>query len=301
MELTGLHFLLTYECTYECDHCFVWGSPFQSGTMTLGKIRHILSQAEDVGTIKWIYFEGGEPFLYYPILLEAVRESAMRGFQVGLVTNIYWAKEVEDALTWLSPFKGMVQDLSISRDLFHGNEELERMAENACEAAEQLGIPIGVISIAQPMGSEAEAAVGQLPLGESGVMYRGRAAEKLVHLVAQIPWTEFRDCPYEDLREPGRVHLDPFGHLHICQGISIGNLFQRPLSEICEKYDPDSHPIVGPILKGGPVELVHRYGLTHNERYADACHLCYQARKELRDQFPEILTPDQMYGVFEEG
>jgi len=299
MELTGLHFLLTYECNLECDHCFVWGSPWQSGTMTLREIRQILSQAEDVGTIKWIYFEGGEPFLYYPLLLEGVRESAERGFQVGLVTNVYWANELEDALIWLRPFTGWVQDLSVSSDLYHGSEEMSRQAENAREAADQLGIPIGVISIAQPMGSDA--GVGQLPIGESGVMYRGRAAKKLIQQAAQHPWTDFVECPYEDLRDPGRVHLDPLGNLHICQGISIGNLFHKPLREICEDYEPESHPIVGPLLEGGPVEIVRRYGLTHHEVYADACHLCYEARVELRDQFSEILTPDQVYGIFDEG
>ena len=44
MELTGLHLLLTYRCTYECDHCFAWGSPRQEGTMTLGIVRNILQQ-----------------------------------------------------------------------------------------------------------------------------------------------------------------------------------------------------------------------------------------------------------------
>ncbi len=298
MELTGLHILLTYECNYECDHCFVWGSPWQSGTLTSEKIRHILSQAEDAG-VKWIYFEGGEPFLYYPLLLEGVRESCERGFQVGLVTNVYWANEVEDALIWLRPFEGWIQDLSISRDLYHGSEEMSRQADNACEAADQLGIPIGVISIAQPMGSEA--GVGQLPLGESGVMYRGRAAEKLVEQAVKLPWTDFTDCPYENLRAPGRVHLDPLGYLHICQGISIGNLFHKPLREICESYDPESHPIIGPLLEEGPVEIVRRYGLAHREQYADACHLCYEVRKDLRDKFPEVLLPDQVYGIYEEG
>ena len=95
--------------------------------------------------------------------------------------------------------------------------------------------------------------------------------------------------------------MDPLGYMHICQGISIGNLFHTPLREICENYDPDSHPIVGPLLEGGPVEIVRRYRLTHREQYADACHLCYEARKDLRDQFPEILIPDQVYGIFEEG
>ena len=63
MELSGLHLLLRYRCTLECEHFFVWGSPWQSGTMTLLDVRHILQQAEDLSMVKWIYFEGGEPFL----------------------------------------------------------------------------------------------------------------------------------------------------------------------------------------------------------------------------------------------
>jgi molybdenum cofactor biosynthesis enzyme MoaA len=44
MRLTGLHLLLTYQCTLECGHCFTWGSPWQSGTMTLQDIRHYASR-----------------------------------------------------------------------------------------------------------------------------------------------------------------------------------------------------------------------------------------------------------------
>ena len=98
------------------------------------------------------------------------------------------------------------------------------------------------------------------------------------------------------LRLPGRVHVDPFGNLHICQGISIGNVLERSLSEIMAEYDPDAHPVVGPLVAGGPAELVRRYDLPHNEGYADHCHLCYESRRVLRQRFPDMLTPDQMYG-----
>ena len=128
-------------------------------------------------------------------------------------------------------------------------------------------------------------------------MYRGRAVEKLAARAGRRPWIDFATCPYEDLREPGRVHVDPLGYVHICQGISLGNLFQTPLEEICASYDPDRHPITGPLLEGGPAELVRRTGLPHAEGYADACHLCYEARRSLRGRFPEILAPDQMYGA----
>ena len=284
MELTGLHLLLTYQCTLECDHCFVWGSPWQHGTMTLVDVRNILHQAEKLGTVKSIYFEGGEPFLYYPVLVKGVQEAAEMGFQVGIVTNSYWATSKEDAQLWLEPFSGLIQDLSISSDLFHWGE------------VQSLDIPIGYISIAQPT-TDAVDSQGQLPLGESKVMFRGRAAKELVDQVEHHPWDTFLECPYENLRDPGRLHIDPLGNLHICQGISLGTMFQQPLEVIWWQYYPDNHPIIGPILENGPVGLVERYDLPHEARYADACHLCNESCRSLRTRFPEILLPDQMYGV----
>jgi Radical SAM superfamily len=301
MKLTGLHFLLTYQCNSECDHCFVWGGPRQTGVMTLEHVRNALRQAQGLGSITSIYFEGGEPFLYYPILLKAVQEAADMGFEVGLVSNAYWAITPEDALEWLRPFAGLLQDLSVSSDLYHYSEPISRQSRNATQVANSLGIPIGTISVAQAENVSAISAIGQLPLDESGVMYRGRAADKLAPRVPWKSWAQFTECPHEDLREPGRVHLDPFGNLHICQGISIGNLFQSPLSEICAHFEPEAHPITGPLLAGGPTELVRRYGLPHAEAYADACHLCYTARLDLRSHFPDFLLPDQMYGVVETG
>jgi Radical SAM superfamily len=296
MRLSGLHLLLTYQCIFECDHCFVWGSPRQVGTMSVHDIREILGQAGDVGTIAWIYFEGGEPFLYYPVLVKGVEEAARRGFQVGIVTNAYWATSLQDAREWLEPFAGRVHDLSVSSDLYHSDERLSRQAQVACQAAEDLSIPVGLISVAQPE-EPGVAATGQLPEGESGVMYRGRAAEKLAARAPQQAGECLAECPHEDLREPGRVHVDALGNVHICQGISVGNMFTTPLRDLCDTYVPESHPIVGPLLEGGPQGLAQRYGVQASDHYADACHMCYAMRLALRGRFPEILTPDQMYGT----
>ena len=62
MKLSGLHILLTYQCTYECEHCFVWGSPRQEGTLTLEQVEEILKQAKDAGiTARWesVHIAGG--------------------------------------------------------------------------------------------------------------------------------------------------------------------------------------------------------------------------------------------------
>ncbi len=286
MKLNGLHILLTYQCTFACDHCFVWGSPWQVGTLTIDQIREILAQAKNTGGIEKIYFEGGEPFLFYSILLNGVQAAVEAGFKVGIVSNAYWANSQKDACASLRPFAGLIEDLTISSDLYHYSELNSLQVRNAVAAAEELGISIGTISIGQPDSTEGTG---------STLMARGRASCNLAHKMPHSSWEQFTRCPHEDLRDPGRIHLDPFGHLHICQGISIGNLFEKPLAAICSSYDPEIHPITGPLLEGGPAALVSEYSLPHAETYADACHLCYEARRELRDRFPQILCPDQMY------
>ncbi len=298
MKLTGLHLLLTYKCNLECDHCFVWGSPWQTGVISTHQIWQILGQAQELGSLEWIYFEGGEPFLYYPILLKGVRQAARLGFQVGVVSNGYWATSEADAMEWLRPLGGLVQDLSVSSDLYHWSDQQAQRAQHAEAAAKRLGIPFGAICIAQPEDS-ATHAVGQLPSGNSQVMYRGRAAAELTARAQLHPAKRFEECPFEDLRDPGRVHVDPFGNLHLCQGISLGNLFQIPLAEICERYQPDSHPIAGPLLRGGPAELARRHQISPSPDYADACHMCYQVRARLRERYPAVLTPGAMYGEFD--
>jgi hypothetical protein len=296
MKLTSLHLLLTYACNCECEHCFVWGSPKQSGTMTLRDIRDILRQGLELGTLESIYFEGGEPFLYYPVLARAVRDAAASGLRTGAITNSYWATDVRDAVEWLRGFHGALHELWVSSDLYHGEEELCPNVRHAMQAAQEMGIPCPTISVAQP-GETGAVFEGQLLAGKSEVMYRGRATQRLALEAGQHPWHEFVTCPYEDLREPGRVHVDPFGNLHLCQGLSIGNLFRTPLRDICAAYDPEAHAVVGPLLRGGPAGLLQHYGLAHRTTYADACHACYEARLALRERFPDVLTPDEMYGV----
>jgi len=265
--------------------------------MTLAQIRDIYRQAQELGTVEWIYLEGGEPFLYYPIMVRAAQEAVALGFRVGVLSNVYWATTVEDALEWLRPLVGAVQDLTISTDLFHYDEVMSTHARNALAAAEHLGIPADTITCEVPEGVPGYPAqpIGE-PVESGPIMFKGRAVVKLVEGVARRPWHEFNECPYETLDDPGRVHVDHLGNLHLCQGLIMGSLFERPLVEIVTSYDPGAHPIVGPLLSGGPAALVERYDLPHEEAYVDACHLCYLARKALRERFPEYLGPGQMYG-----
>jgi MoaA/NifB/PqqE/SkfB family radical SAM enzyme len=299
VTITGIHLLLTYKCNFACDHCFVYACPEAKGVMKISDVREILNEAQKAGSIEWMFFEGGEPFLYYQTMLWGLRAAKEFGFKRGIVTNAYWATSVEDAREWLAPVCEVgVSALSISDDAYHYGENEENLAKYACQAAVELGLPVGTISIEDPKKYLREIEWKGKPVVEGKVMFKGRAVEKLVAELPTKPWTEFARCKDEDFGNQSRVHVDPFGYVHVCQGITIGNMKQTPLSKLLMDFEPEKHPICGPLLRGGPAGLVQELKVEHAERYVDECHLCYSARSELRKRFPEVLAPDQMYGIF---
>lgn len=296
MPITGLHLLITYQCNFVCDHCFVNSRPEAKGVMKISDLKKIFEEAKSVGNIKWIYFEGGEPFLYYQTMLWGLRKAKDYNFKRGIVTNAYWATSVEDAKEWLAHISRIgISDLSISDDVYHYDEREENLATHAYEAAKDLGLPVGKITIEDPKKCIKQIDWKGKPVVEGRVLFKGRAAEKLLEGLPRKPWTEFDECPYEDFSNQSRVHIDPFGYIHVCQGITIGNMRQTPLPNLLAAFDPKTHPICGPILKGGPAELVRDYRVKHEEEYVDECHLCYSTRLNLRRKFPDVLAPDQMY------
>ena len=296
--LKGIHFLLTYTCNYTCDHCFLYCSPSSHGTFTLKQIREVLGEAKKIGSVEWIYFEGGEPFLYYPIMIEGIRLAKKEGFKVGIVTNSYWATSIEDAEVWLKSLAELeIDDLSISNDTFHYENVDESLSKIAEKASRNLKLPVGTICIEEPTVKIDEVKEKGEPVIGGGAMFKGRAVETLIKDLPKRPWDEFKDCPHEDFKRLGRIHIDPFGNAHICQGLSIGNFWETPLSELIKNYNADSHPICGPLNQGGPAQLVRKFDVEHEDRYVDECHLCYLTRLSLIDKFPKYLTPKQVYGI----
>ncbi len=297
--LTGVHILLTLKCTKECNHCFLHCGPNREATFTLGQLRSLIRQTKEVGTVTTVYFKGGEPFLFYPLLLEGLRMVRAAGFDAGIVTNGYWAISVEDALHWLRPIAELgIADFSVSDDEFHRLDANDRTPEFARAAAQHLGIPTDTICIQPPHAIQhpPEQLRGK-PVTGGSVRFRGRAAEKLTTgLPLRSPDT-LTTCPHEDLLNPERVDVDAYGHVHLCQGLSLGNIWEKPLVDLVGGYDAQQHPIAGPLVRGGPTRLATEYAIPLRGGYVDECHLCYSVRKLLLPRFPQYLAPKEVYGV----
>jgi hypothetical protein len=266
-------------------------------------MKKVFGELSKIETIEWIILEGGEPFLFYPLVYEGIKMARSMGFKTGLVTNAYWATSEEDAELWLKPLRDLgVSDISISDDAFHYEDREASPGKHALNAAAGLGISSGSICIDKPTieeGTGKKQKKGEPVIG-GGVMFRGRAVEKLLEGLPRRPWEKFTECPYEDLRDPKRVHLDAYGNIHLCQGLSMGNMWDVPLSKIVKQYDVDSHPICNPLVNGGPARLAKEYDVPHEAGYVDACHMCYLVRRALIDRFPQCLAPRLVYGLQQE-
>lgn len=295
--LKEIHFLLTYTCNYECDHCFLFCGPRARGTFTLDQVETVLAEAKKIDSVDGVYFEGGEPLLYHPLLVQSIRAAHEAGLRTGLVSNAYMSTSVGDAELWLEPLIGAGLDyLSASDDSFHGAEG-ETPGKRTLIAAQRLGLAGGAITIDPPQAQaqDSDREKGDPVIG-GGVMFRGRAVETLTQGLPTRNWADLTECPHEKLADPSRVHVDAYGNVMVCQGISLGDMWRTPLSGLIRNYRPETHPICGPLLRGGPAELVRVYNLDHAPGYVDECHLCFRARQALMTRFPEELAPAQVYG-----
>jgi hypothetical protein len=261
-------------------------------------VQDVLKELQKIGTIEAVCFEGGEPFLFYPLLLECIKLANSNGFRTAIETNTYWATTEEDAELWLRPIsKSGLSMLEVSDDKFHHGEETDNSAKRAFSAAKKIGMNVNTICINNPVIEKDNEQVKGKPIYIGGPKLRGRAAEKLTEELPLSSWQNFTECPFEDLRNPKRVHIDSFGNVHLCQGLSMGNMWETPLSVLVNSYDPDAHPIVGPLLRGGPARLAKEHNVEHEDEYVDACHMCTRICLELIDKFPQYIAPRQAYGL----
>ena len=164
--LTEIHFLLTYRCNFECDHCFLYCGPGSPGTFTIQQVDEVLRETQKIETVNMIYFEGGEPTLYYPLLLESVKRAYQYGFEVGIVSNAYGALAEEDARLWLEPLAhqkgnavtrldppGTITGHHQSRDNHVGPERLAEMVHRPAIPYDRLfrlppgQIPLGLVEV----------------------------------------------------------------------------------------------------------------------------------------------------------
>jgi organic radical activating enzyme len=298
--LTNIHLLLSYNCSLRCQHCYIYAGPRAHGAMTRGQVSEILSEAQKINSVKWIYFNGGEPFMHNPQLLHCINKAVQMGFLVGVVTNGFFARTEQSALRFLRPLKQLgVSELRISNDSYHYKSPGPTPAQYALKVAQELGIKVIQLRVRSPFEQTVEDVepIESIETIDVPLRYQGRANDTLTSGLPRTSWKSFSSCPLEDLSDPERIFIDAYGNAQRCPGISLGNIWETPLSTLVNTYQVVDHPIYGPITQGGPAFLAETFSYTPQAGYVDACQLCYNVRKQLLAIFPDVLGPNQVYGL----
>jgi len=248
--------------------------------MTASQVDGFLEQIVQLNGVTTVCAEGGEPFTRYDVMLHAVRQITHLGLSASALTNASWVTSERAAEQRISELQGAgLTHLGVSTDEWHRRY-----------------IPVARVEMLLRVCKAAGLTAARMETSLGGVMFRGRAAERLAPGMPTRAAEELTTCPHEQLATPSRIHLDCYGRLHLCQGLNVGT---GELGEAIGAYDGTRHPIVARLLNGGPYALA-RYaaelGFDLAPEYVDACHLCYRAREFLRPRFPDLLGPDEMYG-----
>ena len=326
--------ILSYQCNASCRHCMYacsprwskeWISP-QDLKIILGHLVRTIEPApfgpESVTLSHGLHFTGGEPFLNFPLLCQAVAIADSLGIPSTFVeTNGFWATNESETLRKLQTLKELgLKGIMISVNPFYLEyvpfDRTRRCVELSLEIFGQntMVYQLEYFNRFLSLGIQ-----GRLPLQEyfrregkkeflENVEFfmMGRAPfqmdEKMSEFFVRHPagFYLYQPCNPAFLRE-WHNHVDNYGNYipGFCGGLSLGNARRLPVL-LNEGINLDEYPVLKYIVDNSFAELLDfakRRG--YKERfigYFSKCHLCADIRRHLAagTDFAE-LDPGQFY------
>ncbi|MFC1713916.1 radical SAM protein [Candidatus Poribacteria bacterium] len=308
MKINRSGILITYKCNAACRHCLYMSNPGKGSLMAVDDARRYFAEFAKLG-LKGdrIHIAGGEPFMYYDRLLDIVKAAGDASMSPLLMveTNGFWCSSTELAMERFEEIKraGM-RRVFFSADVYHQEfVSVERVRIGIAAAKAVFGednVPVRhQHSVDDPQD------VSHIPdtVRKSRERVAGRAAEALAQYLEHKPVESFAHLNCERELHPHQmeqVHLDPDGLVFPskCAGIIFINARERSLSEAVKSGEYAHNPIMEILARKGPVgllSLAEKHGYVPESEYVSKCHLCYETRKALLQDYPEFLGPEAVY------
>jgi len=269
--------------------------------------------------INWgLHFTGGEPFLNFDLLVEAVRMAHdARIPSIFVETNSFWCIEDRETRQKLLQLK----DAGLNGMLVSVNPFiLERVPFERTARATKIAREVFVDNVmiyqqhfysqflrfglkgTQPLEGYIEKTDPGDLCRRTELLPMGRACYALGHLFPRYPAEVFLDEPcLEELTRGWHVHVDNYCNYMTgyCGGLSLGD--GRDIDSICRGINLDERPILNALVTSLRllVELaVREFGYEkRKDGYISKCHLCVDVRRHIAratDEFQE-LRPREFY------
>jgi MoaA/NifB/PqqE/SkfB family radical SAM enzyme len=124
---------LLEECNFSCDHCAREDEPMYPGyKLSFDQLKMCLSDCQNLKTIEWVHFSGGEPTLWIDEelnLVDLLIEISNAGYEPGFTTNGSNFLDYNKCYNFFKKYHDHAKKklrLYISIDTFHGNFDIEK-------------------------------------------------------------------------------------------------------------------------------------------------------------------------------
>jgi hypothetical protein len=287
--------------------------------MTVQDFQNYMTTLSKEQSLSWIAFSGGEPFLFYKTLRRCIQLAHRLGQKnITVFTSGHWGGNQTKAQKKLQELKHAgLTAIQFSVDAFHQEFIPFHSVHTAIDTARTTGLDeitvisqyLGPVYSKNPFNEKTELYLERLRLPKdfktirTSLPIEGRACDQLRNHLGSTTTLRNTKCTLpswigETLKNPKTIEIDFLGNVTICPGLCIGNTKTEPLARILQEYDYAQHPIIKTIVENGPdkiPELKQPKRGIGNEKHVNACHLCYESRRQLRGCYPESLAPESCY------
>lgn len=309
--------ILSYQCNLSCIHCLYNCRGKWNEWIEIEKIEKYVDMLKKIKNFTSLHLTGGEPFINFPLLLEAVKICNKIGISFFVETNCYWAKNEEIAEEKLrklkenglnsimlsySPFyvdKVPVENFEIamkkSFEIF-GKENVTFYTYSGYKMLKDKGIS-GKISFEDTLRIIGEKDF--LKFLGNYIVPKGKCLYTLEKFFYKFPPEKFKgaNCVF-DFLNPYHIHVDLYGNYltSFCAGITPGK-FEKVINEGIKIEDNEILKFLFTDIYQLLLWAEEKYGYKRKEGYINKCHLCLDIRKFLIENGykSDYLQPEKFY------
>ena len=319
-NLTGGGLVLGYRCPAKCRHCLYGCGPHRSDgkPRTIDELDEVISLLAKKAPRASYHIGGGEPFLDYPLLKEAIRLMTEKRLRLDYVeTNASWVTNKSETIEKLAKLRRVgLKCVLVSLSPFHAEYVPLVKTLTLIEAAQETLADGAFVWMSQFLNDLAAFSKDQVLdldelLNSEGPTYganlaaryslvpAGRAGRFIKDQGVHRPWqslTKSSPC-FGRLRDTSHFHVD-------CENLYVPGLcggLVLPLAEVPGEVELSKYPILKALIGdgvGGLVEMARQRDFVPDEAYSSPCDLCTHARLHLFRHSQESyleLGPKQFY------
>jgi hypothetical protein len=313
--------ILSYRCHTACKHClYNCGPGWEKEPMSTETLREALQAITTWPRAPQVHFTGGEPFLFFPLLLEGVKRATQLGITSYVETSAQWCLDSNEAAQRFQTLREAgLQAVLISCSPFHAETIPPLRTLEAVHAALEVFGSEGVIlylpdflRVIQAFDLDRPTPLSRYEerYGVEGarrilwqgysIISGGRSGYELGHIAPRRAAEAFSqaDCAL-DILYAHHSHLDLYGNYisGFCGGLSVGDWHDLPQLRL--DFSEGRYPALVEILvERGPYGLLELARATSGYQplpagYAGKCHLCVDVRHRLFDSgdFSDLRPP----------